>query len=129
MPITASTGQQQALPVQSGARTLRTPNPVLAVTAPTSPGLDILSDEWTLALNASGTLSDDAVFALKAQINGSTFVNLCWPGTKTPITFTGAEIKAGGIVTTIKAKVAQIQAALTAGSTASGNGVTWRVLD
>lgn len=129
MPITASSGQQQALPVQAGSRTLQLPNPALQNGGNITGVATINSDKFTIQLVPSGTLAADASFALKAQINGSTYLPLCWPNTKTPIVFTGAEVNAG-VIASIDAKVLAIQGVLTPGSTAAGaNGVSMRVID
>lgn len=132
MPITASSAQQLPQSVQFGQRVLRTPVTVTA-SAPTPAPTDVFADNWSLSVAQSGTLADDTVFTLSGQINGSTFYTLCWPGTTTPITLTGVQIKAGagaGVVLQVNIKVNQARLAMsTVGSTTGANGAAWRILD
>lgn len=128
MSITASSGQQAPSPVIAGSRTLLLPNPALANGGNVTGTANIASDKFTVQLVPSGTLTNDAVFVLKGQVNGSSFFPLFYPNTTTPISFTGTQINAGVLVT-IDCKVLQVQGVLTPGTTTGSNGVSMRILD
>jgi len=127
MTITASTAQLGGTPVQSGSRTLRTPANITA-SAPTGVSVDVSGDTFSISLINTGTLDNAASLALHGQINGSSFYPLYYPGTTTPITFTGTQINAG-LIATLNVKCLQIRGVLTPGTTTGSNGVTLRALD
>lgn len=127
MTITASTAQLGGTPVQSGSRTLRTPANITAA-SPTGVSVDVSGDTFSLSLINTGTLDNAASLAIQGQINGSSFYPLFYPGTTTPITFTGTQINAG-LVATLNCKCMQIRGVLTPGTTTGTNGVTMRLLD
>lgn len=127
MTITASTAQLGGTPVQSGSRTLRTPANITA-SSPTGASVDVSGDTFCISLINTGTLDNAASLALQGQINGSSFYPLYYPGTTTPITFTGTQINAG-LLATINVKCLQIRGVLTPGTTTGSNGVTMRLLD
>lgn len=127
MTISASTAQIGGTPVQSGSRTLRTPANITAA-SPTGPAVDVSGDTFSISLINTGTLDAAASLAIQGQINGSQFYPLFYPGTTTPITFTGTQINAG-LLTTLNVKCLQIRGVLTPGTTTGSNGVIMRVLD
>ncbi len=127
MTITASTAQLGGTPVQSGSRTLRTPANITAA-APTGVSVDVSGDTFSISLINTGTLDNAASLAIHGQINGSSFYPLFYPGTTTPITFTGTQINAG-LIATLNCKCIQIRGVLTPGTTTGTNGVTMRLLD
>lgn len=126
MPFQASSGQQAATPVASGARSLRTPANVTA-SAPTGAAVDTTNgDRFTVHLINTGTLDNAASLALQAQINGSAFYPVLINGTAKA--WTGTQINAG-VIETLDVKAQQIRFVLTPGTTTGSNGVTVRVLD
>ncbi len=127
MTISASTAQIGGTPVQSGSRTLRTPANITAA-APTGAAVDVTGDTFSISLINTGTLDNAASLAIQGQINGSSFFPLYYPGTTTPITFTGTQINAG-LIATLNVKCLQIRGVLTPGTTTGSNGVIMRVLD
>lgn len=127
MTITASTAQLGGTPVQSGSRTLRTPANITAA-SPTGVPVDVSGDTFSISLINTGTLDNAASLAIQGQINGSSFYPLFYPGTTTPITFTGTQINAG-LIATLNCKCMQIRGVLTPGTTTGTNGVTMRLLD
>jgi hypothetical protein len=112
---------------QSGTRSLRTPANITAA-VPTGASVDVTGDVYSISLINTGTLDNAASLALQGQINGSSFFPLFYPGTTTPITFTGTQINAG-LLTTINVKCLQIRGVLTPATTSGSNGVIMRVLD
>lgn len=127
MTFTASTGQLSATPVQDGNHALKTTANITGG-AVTGAAIDITGEKIAISLINTGTLDNAASLAIQGQINGSSFFQLYYKGTTTPITFTGTQINAG-LLTVIDVKAVQIRAVLTPGTTTGANGVTLRVLD
>ena len=127
MTITASAAQLGGTPVQSGSRTFRAPQNITAA-SPIGVSVDVSGDTFCISLLNTGTLDNAASLAIHGTINGSSFYQLFYPGTTTPITFTGTQINAG-LLATINVKCLQIRGVLTPGSTTGTNGVAMRVLD
>ncbi len=127
MTITAASAQIAGQPVQNGARALRTPANVTAA-SPTGASIDVSCDLISFTLINTGTLDNAASLALQAQINGSSFFPVFYPGTTTAVTFTGTQINAG-LVATLQIKALQVRFVLTPGTTTGSNGVIVRLLD
>lgn len=142
MPFTAAAGQQAGQPVVQGTTNLALvtgaqPANVLS-TAPTSgPLIPITSQRIAITIVPFGTISDDMVIYLQAEINGSTFVNLLDARTGAPIQWTGLQIKAtlggaaAGIYQLVDVKANRVKFGMTVGTTtvSASNGVTTRVMD
>lgn len=142
MTITASTAQIAATPICHGTTNLALvsgsqPANVLS-NAPTSgPIIPISSQRIGITIAPFGTIADDLVVYLQAQINGSSYMNLLDPRTGNPIQWTGAQIKANtggasaGIYQLVDVKANAIKFGMTIGSTvaSSSNGVITRVMD
>lgn len=142
MTINASAGQQAATPVQYGTTNLALvsgsqPANVLS-NAPTSgPIIPIISQRIGVHIAPFGTISDDLIVYLQAEINGSSFMNVIDPRTGSPIQWTGAQIKAtlggaaAGIYQLVDVKCNRIKFGMVIGTTtaSSSNGVITRVMD
>jgi hypothetical protein len=84
-----------------------------------------------------GTIADDLIVYLQAQINGSTYVNVLDPRTGNPIQWTGAQIKATlggaapGVYALVEVKANAIKFGMVVGATvvSAANGVITRVMD
>lgn len=142
MTITASTAQIAAQPVTYGTTNLALVSggqpPNLLSTAPTSgAAIPINSQRIAVTVQPFGTIADDMVIYLQAQINGSSYFNLTDPRTGNPIQWTGAQIKAGlggasaGIYAVIDVKANAIKFGMVIGATvaSTANGITVRVMD
>lgn len=133
MPITASTGQQQGLPIVQGTTNLALvsgsqPSNVTQA-APTGPGINITSQLLGFTLVPTGTLDDVAVVEVQAQINGSAFLPIFTGAGSTKLSWTGAQIKAGsGLYYQLAVKANQIRFVLSS-QTTIGGGVITRVMD
>lgn len=142
MPITASAGQQAAMPIAYGTTNLALvggsqPANVLS-NAPTSgPGIPITSQRIGITIAPFGTISDDLVVYLQAQINGSSYFNVLDPRTGNPMQWTGAQIKANlggagqGVYQLVDVKANAIKFGMVIGTTtaSASNGVITRVMD
>lgn len=142
MPLTASAGQQAPMPIVQGTTNLALvsgsqPANVLS-TAPTAgPIIPITSQRIGITIAPFGTIADDLIVYLQAQINGSSYFNLLDPRTGTPIQWTGAQIKAtlggagAGIYQVVDVKANAIKFGMVVGATVvnAANGVTTRVMD
>ena len=142
MAFTASAGQQSGLPIVQGTTNLALvsgsqPANVLS-SAPTSgPIIPITSQRIGITIAPFGTISDDLVVYLQAQINGSSYMNVIDPRTGNPLQWTGAQIKAttggasAGIYQVVDVKANAIKFGMTIGATAASasNGVITRVMD
>lgn len=131
MPITASAGQQAATPITQGTTNLALVSggqPAnVTQAAPTGPAINITSQLLAITLAPVGTLDDVAVCEPQAQINSSSFFPIFQNGQK--VSFTGAQIKAGGgLYFLLALKANQIRFVLT-GQTTVGGGVNTRVMD
>ena len=142
MPITPSAGQQAPFPIVQGTTNLALvsgsqPANVLS-TAPTAgPVIPITSQRIGITIAPFGTIADDLIVYLQAQINGSSYINLLDPRTGTPIQWTGAQIKAttggasAGIYQLVDVKANAIRFGMVVGATvvSASNGVITRVMD
>jgi hypothetical protein len=142
MPATAATGVQLATPIQQGTTNLALvsggqPANVLS-TAPTSgPGITITCQQVAITIAPLGTIADDLIVYLQAQINGSSFLNIIDPRTGNPMQWTGAQIKAtlggagAGVYQVVNVKANQIKFGMVVGATVvnAANGVITRVMD
>lgn len=134
MPVTASTGQQQALAIQQGTTNLALVSgsqpASITQAAPTGAGIPITSQLLGFTLVPTGTLDDVAVVEVQAQINGTSFFPIFTGAGATKLSWTGAQIKAGapGIYYLLAVKANQIRFVMT-GQTTVGGGVTPRVMD
>lgn len=142
MSITASAGQQAATPIQYGTTNLALvsgsqPANVLS-NAPTSgPLIPITSQRIAISIAPFGTIADDLIVYLQAEINGSSFFNVIDPRTGNPIQWTGAQIKAtlggaaAGVYQVVEVKANRVKFGMVVGGTtvSASNGVTTRVMD
>lgn len=142
MPLIASTGQQAAQQTQQGTFNLALvggsqPANVLS-TAPTAgPVIPITSQLIAVTIAPFGTIADDLIVYLQAQINGSTYVNVLDPRTGNPMQWTGAQIKAttggagAGVYQLVAIKANAIKFGMVIGATVvnAANGVITRVMD
>lgn len=140
--ITASAGQQAATPIQHGTTNLALvsgsqPANVLS-NAPTSgPLIPITSQRIAITIAPFGTIADDLIVYLQAEINGSSFFNVIDPRTGNPIQWTGAQIKAtlggagAGVYQVVEVKANRIKFGMVVGATtvSASNGVITRVMD
>ncbi len=142
MPFTASAGQQAALAIQQGTTNLALvsgsqPANVLSNAPTAGPIIPITSQRIGITIAPFGTISDDLVVYLQAQINGSSYMNLIDPRTGNPIQWTGAQIKAttggasAGIYQLVDVKANAIKFGMVIGTTtaSASNGVITRVMD
>lgn len=142
MPITASSAQLSATPIGYGTTNLALvsgsqPANVLS-TAPTAgPVIPITSQRIGITIAPLGTIADDLIVYLQAQINGSSYMNLLDPRTGSPLQWTGAQIKAtlggasAGIYQMVDVKANAIKFGMVVGATVvnAANGVITRVMD
>jgi hypothetical protein len=142
MSFVASTGQQLAQPIAYGTTNLALvsgsqPANLLS-NAPTAGAIiPITAQRIAITIAPFGTISDDLVVYLQAQINGSSYMNLLDPRTGNPIQWTGAQIKAttggasAGVYQVVEVKANAIKFGMTIGTTtaSASNGVTVRVMD
>lgn len=136
MPLTASTGQQAAMPICYGTSALALVSgsqpPNITQAAPTGPGINIASQKIAFTLVRTGTLDNAATVEVQAQINGSAFVPVWRNGSK--LAYTGTQINTlggggeSGIYDVIDVKANQIRFVLV-GQTTAGGGVITRVMD
>ena len=142
MSITASAGQQAALSIQSGTTNLALvngsqPANVLSNAPTAGPIIPITSQRIAITIAPFGTIADDLIVYLQAQINGSSYMNLLDPRTGNPIQWTGAQIKAttggasAGIYQLVDVKANAIKFGMVVGATtvSASNGVITRVMD
>ena len=142
MPFTASTGQQSGLPVVQGTTNLALvsgsqPANVLSNAPTTGPIIPITAQRIAISIAPFGTIADDLIVYLQAQINGSSYMNLIDPRTGAPMQWTGAQIKAttggasAGIYQVVDVKANAIKFGMAIGATAASasNGVITRVMD
>ena len=142
MPITAATGVQLATPIQYGTNNLALvsggqPANVLSNAPTTGPIIPITSQRVAITIAPFGTIADDLIVYLQAQINGSSFFNVIDPRTGTPLQWTGAQIKAAlggagaGVYQLVDVKANAIKFGMVIGATAASasNGVITRVMD
>lgn len=140
--FTASTGQQAGQPIQQGTTNLALvsgsqPSNVLSNAPTTGPSIPITCQLITVHIAPFGTIADDLIVYLQAEINGSSFFNLMNPATGTPYQWTGAQIKAStggagaGVIQTIPVKANRIKFGMVIGATtaSASNGVITRVMD
>lgn len=140
--ITASTGQQAAMPIAYGTTNLATvsgsqPANVLSNAPTAGPVIPITSQRIGITVAPFGTIADDLIVYLQAQINGSTYCNVLDPRTGNPIQWTGAQIKAtlggagAGIYQLVDVKANAVKFGMVIGATAASasNGVITRVMD
>lgn len=142
MTITASTSQIAATPIGYGTTNLALvsgsqPANVLSSAPTAGPVIPISSQRIGITIAPFGTISDDLVVYLQAQINGSSYMNLLDPRTGNPIQWTGAQIKAttggagAGIYQLVDVKANAIKFGMAIGTTtaSASNGVITRVMD
>lgn len=142
MPITASSAQLAAQPITYGTTNLALvsgsqPANVLSNAPTAGPIIPITSQRIGITIAPFGTISDDLVVYLQAQINGSSYMNLLDPRTGNPIQWTGAQIKANtagaaaGIYQLVDVKANAIKFGMAIGTTtvSASNGVITRVMD
>jgi hypothetical protein len=140
--FTASIGQQAHQPIGYGTTNLALvsgsqPSNVLSSAPTAGPIIPITSQRIAITIAPFGTISDDLVVYLQAQINGSSYMNLLDPRTGTPIQWTGAQIKAttggasAGVYQVVEAKANAIKFGMAIGTTtaSASNGVITRVMD
>jgi hypothetical protein len=135
MPITASSAQLAALPIQQGTNNLALvsgsqPANVTGA-SPFGSLIPITSQLVAFTLASTGTLDNASVIELQAEINGSSFSPVYVNGTK--VSFTGTQINAGGsagVYSVAQVKANRIRFAMsTVGTTSGANGVITRVMD
>lgn len=142
MPFVASAGQQAATPIQYGTTNLALVSgsqpPNLLSTAPTAgPVIPITSQRIGITIAPLGSIADDLIVYLQAQINGASYFNLIDPRTGNPLQWTGAQIKANaggasaGIYQLVDVKANAIKFGMVIGSTtaSASNGIVTRVMD
>jgi len=142
MPITASTSQIAATPIGYGTTNLALvsgsqPANVLSNAPTAGPLIPIVSQRLGVSIAPFGTIADDLIVYLQAEINGSSFFNLLDPRTGNPIQWTGAQIKATlggaapGIYQVVDVKANRIKFGMVIGATtpSASNGVITRVMD
>ena len=142
MTFSASTGQQAGLPIVQGTTNLALvggsqPANVLSNTPTAGPIIPITSQRIGITIAPFGTISDDLIVYLQAQINGSSYMNLLDPRTGNPIQWTGAQIKAtlggasAGVYQVVDVKANAIKFGMVIGTTtpSASNGVITRVMD
>lgn len=126
MSISASSGQQAALPTQIGQRGYNSSLSDVTASIPTMTAVTIASDLITLALINTGVLDNAASLALQASLNGVAFYPVLINGTAK--TWTGTQINAG-VIETLQLKATHIRFVLTPGTTTGANGVRPRLFD
>jgi hypothetical protein len=142
MPITASTSQIAATPIGYGTTNLALvsgsqPANVLSNAPTAGPIIPIVSQRIGIHIAPFGTIADDLIVYLQAQINGSSYMNLLDPRTGNPMQWTGAQIKAttggasAGIYQLVDVKANAIKFGMVIGATtpSASNGVITRVMD
>lgn len=121
MPITASAGQQAAIPTtDSGSRTLSSSYP-LSSSALTHTAIDISTTNlFSVSVSKFGTLTGDCTLDLQVSIDGGS-------NYRTFKTYTNAQIAAAnGILDTITAKGTHARFVLAPGTMTGSNGVNCR---
>lgn len=142
MPLAPSAGQQAPMPIVSGTTNLALvsgsqPANVLSNAPTAGPIIPITSQRIAITIAPFGTIADDLIVYLQAQINGSSYMNLLDPRTGNPIQWTGAQIKAttggasAGIYQLVDVKANAIKFGMVIGATtaSASNGVITRVMD
>lgn len=142
MPLAPSAGQQAALPIQHGTTNLALvsgsqPANVLSNAPTAGPIIPITSQRIAITLAPFGTIADDLILYLQAQINGSSYMNVIDPRTGNPIQWTGAQIKAtlggasAGVYQVVEVKANAVKFGMVIGGTtpSASNGVITRVMD
>lgn len=137
-----SQGQLGALPTQQGGNSLalvsggQPPNVLTNLPTGGSP-ISIASQLIAITLAPFGSIADDLIVYLQAEINGSSFFNVINPATGNPYQWTGVQIKAtlggaaAGVYQLIPIKANRIKFGMVIGASAASasNGVITRVMD